>query len=144
MEPPRLCDEPAGPAASRRNQRSNAGCLGWWDARIGLHREGSSVRSVSGSVKPGFEPVADAFARSFTTEAMGAALCIYLHGRPVVDLCGGLADAQGGAPWTADTISVIFSCTKGLMSILAARLVEDGRLEYDAPVSRYWPEVAAA
>lgn len=102
------------------------------------------MRPISGSVQPGFEPVADAFAGSFTTEAMGAALCVYLHGRPVVELWGGLADARAGTPWAADTISVIFSCTKGLMSILVARLVEDGRLDYDAPVVRYWPEFAAA
>ncbi len=39
---------------------------------------------------------------------------------------------------------MVFSCTKGLVSILAARLVEQGKLDYEAPVSRYWPEFAAA
>lgn len=39
---------------------------------------------------------------------------------------------------------MIFSCTKGLMSILAARLVQEGRLDYDAPVATYWPEFAQA
>jgi CubicO group peptidase (beta-lactamase class C family) len=99
---------------------------------------------ISGSVDPGFEPLAEAFRASFTTDRMGAALCIYLQGRPVVDLWGGLADARSGKPWTADTTSVIFSCTKGLMSILVARLVQDGRLDYDAPADLYWPEFAAA
>jgi CubicO group peptidase (beta-lactamase class C family) len=34
---------------------------------------------------------------------------------------------------------VIFSCTKGVMAICAYRLVQDGRLDLDAPVARYWP-----
>jgi CubicO group peptidase (beta-lactamase class C family) len=100
--------------------------------------------AISGTVDRGFERVADAFAASFTTDRMGAALCVYLHGQPVVDLWGGVADARQGRSWASDTVSVIFSCTKGLMSILVARLVEDGLLDYDAPVARYWPEFAAA
>jgi CubicO group peptidase (beta-lactamase class C family) len=43
-------------------------------------------------------------------------------------------------PWQSDTPSVIFSCTKGLVSILAGELVREGRLDLDAPVSAYWPE----
>src|SRR5664279_2703017 len=99
---------------------------------------------ISGDVAAGFEPVADAFEASFDGPAMGAALSVYLHGQVVVDLWGGVADTRTDTPWTRDTVSVIFSCTKGLMSILAARLVQEGRLDYDAPVSRYWPEFAAA
>jgi len=37
---------------------------------------------------------------------------------------------------------VTFSCTKGVLAILAYRLVEDGRLDLDAPICRYWPEFA--
>jgi CubicO group peptidase (beta-lactamase class C family) len=37
-------------------------------------------------------------------------------------------------------LSVIFSCTKGLSAILAAQLVEQGLLDYQAPVIDYWPE----
>ncbi|MDR3472718.1 MAG: serine hydrolase [Devosia sp.] len=99
---------------------------------------------ISGSVSPGFEVVADAFAASFTHPDMGAAVSVYLGGRPVVDLWGGMADPLKGTRWTADTLSVIFSCTKGLMSLLVAQLVEEGLLDHDAPVARYWPEFAAA
>ena len=100
--------------------------------------------TVTGTVAPGFEAVADTFRAAFANDTMGAALCVYLHGVPVIDLWGGLADARRGRPWTEDTIGVIFSSTKGLMSVLAAKLVEDGRLDYDAPVTRYWPEFGAA
>lgn len=100
---------------------------------------------IRGSVEPGFERVADAFVQAFAGhDAMGAALAVRVDGRSVVDLHGGVRDVSTGEPWTAHTASVIFSCTKGLMAILAARLVQEGRLEYDAPVARYWPEFAEA
>ena len=77
---------------------------------------------------------------------MGGALAIRLDGKPVVDLWGGVArpQQQEGGIWEADTLSVIFSCTKGLTSILAARLVQDGLLDYHALVTDYWPEFGAA
>lgn len=99
---------------------------------------------IDGFTTPGFEDVADAFRASFESERMGAAVCVYLHGKCVIDLWGGMADARNEVPWSAYTVGVIFSCTKGLMSILAAQLVEEGLLDYDAPVARYWPEFAAA
>lgn len=100
---------------------------------------------IAGSVEPGFEPVADAFVQAFTGhERMGAALSIRVAGRSVIDLHGGVRDVRTEQPWTSDTASVIFSCTKGLVAVLAARLVQDGLLDYDAPVARYWPEFAAA
>lgn len=101
--------------------------------------------SVTGKVEPGFEPVAEAFAEGFAGRpTMGAALHVMVAGETVIDLWGGIADERSGRQWTQDTPSVVFSCTKGLVSILAARLVEQGKLDYDAPVSRYWPEFAAA
>lgn len=100
---------------------------------------------VHGSVEPGFEPVADAFASAFADRpTMGAALHVTLGGQSIVDLWAGVADERTRRPWVEDTPSVVFSCTKGLMSILIARLVQDGRLDYDAPVARYWPEFAQA
>lgn len=103
------------------------------------------MTKTSGAAKPGYEPVADAFAAAFAGEpTMGAGLAVYAGGERVVHLWGGYADHRTGKPWGEDTASVVFSCTKGLVSIVVARLVEDGRLDYDAPVARYWPEFAAA
>ena len=99
--------------------------------------------TVHGVAADGFDGVRSAFASAFEGDpAMGASLAIRVDGRPVVDLWGG--DASDGAPWSEDTLSVIFSCTKGLVSLVAARLVQDGLLDYDAPVGRYWPEFAVA
>jgi CubicO group peptidase (beta-lactamase class C family) len=98
---------------------------------------------IAGVAAPGFEPVAKAFARAFTGRpTMGAALAIRVEGDEVVNLWSGVADERASQPWTEDTASVVFSCTKGLVSILAAQLVEAGLLVYDAPVASYWPEFA--
>ena len=99
---------------------------------------------VSGTVASGFEPVAEAFDAGFGgLPKMGAGLCIRVDGKIVVDLWGGIADARDGRAWQADTPTVIFSCTKGLVAIVAAQLVAEAKLDYDAPVARYWPEFAA-
>ncbi|WP_330176932.1 beta-lactamase family protein [Streptomyces sp. NBC_01498] len=100
---------------------------------------------IEGGTSPGFASLADAFADAFTgKDGMGAALCVRVGGETVADLWAGTADARDGSPWTKDTTSVIFSCTKGLTSILAARLVQDGLLGYEDPVVAHWPEFAAA
>lgn len=96
---------------------------------------------IHGSTTPEFAPVREAFAAAFDgAPGMGAALAIRHHGVPVADLWAGSADPRSGRPWEQDTLSVIFSCTKGVVSILAARLVQEGRLDYEAAVTEYWPE----
>ncbi|WP_284990094.1 serine hydrolase domain-containing protein [Arthrobacter sp. efr-133-TYG-120] len=100
---------------------------------------------TQGTIAPGYERVAEAFTRAFDGRpTMGAALAILVGGETVVDLWGGVADEKTGSLWEQGTATVVFSCTKGLVSILAARLVQEGRLCYDAPVHRYWPEFATA
>jgi CubicO group peptidase (beta-lactamase class C family) len=71
-------------------------------------------------------------------------VCVTVDGDMLVDLWGGLADASIGAEWTADTVGLVFSCTKGATALCAHLLVERGELDLWAPVSRYWPEFAAA
>jgi CubicO group peptidase (beta-lactamase class C family) len=39
---------------------------------------------------------------------------------------------------------MVASCTKGAMAILMLRLVDQGRLDLEAPVAAYWPEFGAA
>lgn len=100
---------------------------------------------IHGSVASGFEPVRDAFARAFEGRPrMGASLAVRVDGKQVVSLWAGTADSRTGRSWERNTPSVIFSCTKGLTSLMLARLVEEGRLSYDDLVATYWPEFAAA
>lgn len=96
-------------------------------------------------VEPAFESVARAFEAAVAGDrGTGAALSVWHRGRLVVDLAAGTADARTGRSFTVDTPSVIFSSTKGVMSLLLARLVEEGRLDYDALVTDYWPEYGQA
>jgi CubicO group peptidase (beta-lactamase class C family) len=95
-------------------------------------------------VEPGFGPVADAFRANFDEHGdVGGACCVYLDGRPVVDLWGGTADRASGRAWTHDTIVIAFSCTKGVTAIAANQLIDAGDLDPDAPIAQYWPEFAA-
>lgn len=100
--------------------------------------------SIEGTLAAGYEPLREVFEAAFDgAPSMGAALAILIDGELVANLWGGVADERDGRRWERDTASVIFSCTKGLMSLLVARLVDEGRLDYSAPVARYWPEFAA-
>ena len=101
--------------------------------------------TIHGEADEGFGGLVDAFRDGFVDGTpMGGSLAVRVSGKPVVDIWAGTADSRTGAPWTEDTISVVFSCTKGLMSILAAQLVHEGRLSYDDLVAEHWPEYAAA
>jgi CubicO group peptidase (beta-lactamase class C family) len=97
-------------------------------------------RTVHGFVDAAYGPVMDAFVANFTERRdVGAGCSVIVGGHVVVDLWGGLADARVGRPWTADTAAVIFSCSKGILAICLYQLVQDGRLDLDAPIARYWP-----
>lgn len=102
------------------------------------------MTAVHGAIAAGFEGVGEAFGAAFDgLPDMGAALAIRVEGRTVVDLWGGVADARDGRPWLSDTPSVVFSCTKGLMSILVAGLVASGRVDLDRPLADLWREFGA-
>ncbi|HTK44475.1 MAG TPA: serine hydrolase domain-containing protein [Patescibacteria group bacterium] len=93
----------------------------------------------------GYGAVMDAFVANFEERRdVGAGCAVYVDGRPMVDLWGGLADARTARPWDHDTAAVIFSCSKGVLAICAYLLSQEGRLDLDAPVARYWPEFAAS
>lgn len=90
-----------------------------------------------------FGAVADVFARNFTEfPELGSAVTVFAGGRKVVDLWGGVADQRTGRPWDQATVVPVFSCAKGIVSLCAHLLAQEGRLDLDAPVSRYWPEFA--
>lgn len=102
-----------------------------------------SETEIGGWVAPDFEEVREAFAENFRRHGdKGASLGVYVDGQAKVDLWGGIADVSTGRPWTDDTVSIIYSATKGATAILAWLLAQQGVLDFDAPVSRYWPEFA--
>jgi CubicO group peptidase (beta-lactamase class C family) len=100
---------------------------------------------IEGSCDPRFKRVREVFADSFENGIeVGAAVAAVVDGKTVFDLWGGYADKAKTKPWTRDTLVNVFSTTKGLTSMCAHRLVDQGKLDFDAPVSKYWPEFAQA
>ena len=98
---------------------------------------------LGGDVDPGWEPVLQEFSRNFERHGeVGAAVAVFRHGRPVVDLWGGHRDAAQRLPWKRDTLVPVFSTSKGVAALVVASLRSRGRLDYDAPVATYWPEFA--
>ncbi len=105
----------------------------------------SSKIPVHGECDPRFAKVREVFEENFaSTPELGAAVAVTIDGEPAIDLWGGYLDQQRTREWERDTIVNVYSTTKGMTAICAHRLVEEGRLDLDAPVAKYWPEFAAA
>jgi CubicO group peptidase (beta-lactamase class C family) len=99
---------------------------------------------MHGSYDIGFEEVADAFRLILANASGGGAVSIWLDGRAVVDLAGGLSDLRTGRPWDTGTAALIFSCTKALVATCVHRAAQDGLVDLDRPIARYWPEFGSA
>lgn len=105
----------------------------------------ATAPQVHGTCAAGYEPVRRAFEENFSARGeIGAAVAITVGGETVVDLWAGWADPDRTRPWQADTLTNVWSTTKGMTAICAQQLMERGELDVDAPVVRYWPEFGAA
>ncbi|MFP6627659.1 MAG: serine hydrolase domain-containing protein [Myxococcota bacterium] len=102
-----------------------------------------SDATIQGDCNERFGAVRDTFEAACASGAeIGAAVCVVQDGETVVDLWGGFKDAARTEPWQRDTLANVFSTTKGMTALCAHRLVDEGRLDLDAPVATYWPEFA--
>ena len=104
---------------------------------------------IHGHCDPRFENVRRVFKERFEAgKEVGAAISFTLDGESVVDLWGGFVAPKnrpdGDREWERDTLVNTYSTTKGMTAICAHRLVEQGLLDLDAPVVKYWPEFGAA
>ena len=100
---------------------------------------------LHGTVDPRFARVREAFVENFRQrDEVGAAVALVIDGKPVVDLWAGHADQARTRPWDRDTLVNVYSTTKGVAALCLHRLVDEGRVDLDAPVVRYWPEFAQA
>ena len=100
---------------------------------------------IEGRCDPRFERVRDAFVRNFAEHGeVGATVCVRVGGSVVVDLWGGYQDAARTRPWREDTLVNAYSVGKGVLALLALRVVEQGGLALDAPVTQLWPEYGVA
>ncbi|MEU4447348.1 serine hydrolase domain-containing protein [Actinosynnema sp. NPDC050801] len=97
--------------------------------------------TVEGTCADEFAEVRAEFERNFAERGeLGGGVHVTVDGETVVDLWGGDA---GGRPWTEDTITHVWSCTKGATALCAHVLASRGELDLDTPVVRYWPEFGA-
>ena len=98
-----------------------------------------------GTTASGFEGVRETFESNFAKGLeVGASFSAYYRGEKVVDLWGGTADPETERAWDENTLALVFSTTKGAVAMCANKLAQEGALDVDAPVARYWPEFAAA
>ncbi|MFJ1761080.1 serine hydrolase domain-containing protein [Amycolatopsis sp. NPDC088138] len=98
-----------------------------------------SSEHIQGTVADGYESVREEFAAVATGEGgdYAAQLVAHVDGERVVDL-------WTGPEITADSLTGVFSSTKGAAHLVVALLVQDGVLDLDERVSHYWPEFGAA
>ena len=100
---------------------------------------------IHGHCDSAFGRVKDAFSENFRQRGeVGASLAVSIDERMVVDLWTGVASQATQSPWGRGTIVNVYSASKGLTALCVHRLVDQGKLDLDAPIARYWPDFAQA
>src|SRR5256714_2911027 len=75
---------------------------------------------------------------------LGAAISVWQNGNELLELQGGFRDAQREQVWTADTLVLIWSATKGLGSACLLSVLQDHKIDIERRVAEFWPEFAQA
>ncbi|MFN2540997.1 MAG: serine hydrolase domain-containing protein, partial [Chthoniobacterales bacterium] len=75
---------------------------------------------------------------------IGAAVSVWQNGKPIVDLYGGFKDARREHAWTADTLVLIWSATKGLGSACLLHVLQEHKIDIQRRVAEVWPEFGVA
>ena len=102
------------------------------------------MSQVQGTTSEKFAGLVDHFEKTLASGAdLGASIAVFHHEELVVDLWGGYRDEQRTVPWDRDTLVNVWSTTKTMTFLVALMLYDRGELDFNAPVSRYWPEFAA-
>jgi CubicO group peptidase (beta-lactamase class C family) len=101
--------------------KGDAAALGFDPAKLDVARQALAADVASGKIA-------------------GAYLMVGRKGKVVFQEGFGLQGPGQTAKPSEETIWRIFSMTKPLVTVVAMTLVEDGKLDIDAPVSKYLPE----
>jgi CubicO group peptidase (beta-lactamase class C family) len=82
---------------------------------------------------------------SLTAEGpeLGLQVAAYLNGEPVIDCWSGVADTETGQAVDGHSMFTVFSTSKGVTATCIHILADRGKLDYDDPICKYWPEFAA-
>ncbi|CAM8827994.1 hypothetical protein NCR_03773 [Burkholderia pseudomallei] len=75
---------------------------------------------------------------------VGAVALVARHGRLVYRRAHGLAERETQRPMREDTLFRLSSITKPIVTVAVLRLVADGRMALDAPITRWLPDFAPA
>ncbi len=86
--------------------------------------------------------VADALAPYVVSGELPGAISILYNDGALEVACVGYSDVAKKRPITADDVYMQCSQTKGFCGVTIAKLVEEGRISLDDPVSKYLPEFA--
>ena len=99
----------------------------------------------SGHTHPRFTKLKDVFASNFAKGMEhGASVAVVHNGEVIVDLWGGFADKAHARGWDSTSLANVWSVSKAVVALAVAKLVEAGKLRYDDPVAKHWPEFAKA
>lgn len=89
--------------------------------------------------------VRTAFEENFSLgRECGAELSIWQDGREVLNLRRGHRDSGRSLPWQNDTLTLVWSATKGPASACVLRALRDSGRDPSLAVADLWPEFAAA
>src|SRR6266516_4758965 len=75
---------------------------------------------------------------------LGAAVSVWQNGKPLIDLYGGFCDAGREKSWTADTVVLVWSATKGIGSACVLHALQQQKIELNRPVAEFWPKFGQA
>ncbi len=93
---------------------------------------------MNGSFSSNLESVAELFGALLQDDpTYSAQLCVFVNGHMALDI-------WGGPHMGADTLTGLFSVSKGIGGIMFADLVQDGLVDLETPVAYYWPEFATS
>ena len=88
--------------------------------------------------------VADLVKRQIQDERqLGVQVCAYNDGEVIVDTWAGTVGPGDDREVGSDTLFSSFSTTKGVAATMVHALVDQGLIDLDAPVTKYWPEFGA-
>ena len=75
---------------------------------------------------------------------LGATVSVWQNGKPTVELYGGFRDAHREKTWTADTLVLVWSATKGIGSACVLHALQEHKIDINQRVAEFWPGFAEA
>ena len=98
---------------------------------------------IQGNFDEKFQSIVDCYENQFNLGLdIGSSLAVTYEGEIVIDIWAGTRDKAQTLPWEENTIVNVFSSTKNATSLSAYVLADQGKLDFSAPVAKYWPEFA--